>query len=425
MTNFCKTLCKTLLALLIVLTSANLASAQSTTAAISGTLTDERQGVIANANITARNIATGETRSATSDSEGRYRFANLSIGNYEITVEARGFAKLLRQGVELLLNQDALINFTLKPSNVQEVITVTENASLLNTSNAEVGTRFDSKRISELPLSTNRNIYNIALSAAGVSQLGSGQQSFAGGGVGSTSGISFSANGGRLRSNNFMIDGQDNNDFGVAGAAVPLNNPDLIQEIRLVTNQFSAEYGRNGSAVFNAVTKSGTNDFHGSAFWFHNDNQLNALSNTDKGAKLTEAPFRVENQLGGTFGGPLHLPRFGQGGPSIVNGRDRTFFFGSLQRWFDRQLGTGTTLNGAPTAEGKQILQQAVGTRPQVAALLSFLPAAQGPCSPACAPATFTANGQTFAVPLGSLGGSQPSTFDDWQWSLWFATLDV
>ena len=402
--------------LTLLLCAASSAQAQST-AAISGIVTDEQQAVLPNATVKARHVGTNASRTVTTNSEGRYRFDNLPVGNYELTVEVAGFAKYVRSGITLLLNQDAAIDIAMKPSTVTAIVNVTENASLLNTSNAEVGVRFDSKRISELPLSTNRNVYNIALSAAGVSQLGSGQQSFAGGGVGSTSGISYSANGGRLRSNNFMIDGQDNNDFGVAGAAVPLNNPDVIQEIRLVTNQFSAEYGRNGSSVFNAVTKSGSNDYHGSAFWFHNDNKLNALSNTDKGARLTEAPFRVENQIGGTFGGPLHLPRFGQGGPAIVSGKDRTFFFGSVQRWFDRQLGTGTTLNGAPTAEGKQILQQAAGNRPQVAALLRFLPAAQGACSPACAPATFTLNGQTFSVPLGSLGGSQPSKFDDWQWS--------
>ena len=402
---------------LCLLLSAVAVVAQSASAALSGTVVDERQAVVPNATVKVRNVDTNLTRTATSNGEGRYRFSNLPVGNYELTVEASGFAKHVRSGLTLALNQDAVVDVPMRPSGVTEVITVTENASLLNTSNTEVGTRFDSKRISELPLSTNRNVYNIALSAPGISQLGSGQQSFAGGGVGSTSGISYSANGGRLRSNNFMIDGQDNNDFGVAGAAVPMNNPDVVQEIRLVTNQFSAEYGRNGSSVFNAITKSGANDFHGSAFWFHNDNQLNALSNTDKGARLTEAPFRVENQVGGTFGGPLHLPKFGEGGPSIINGKDRTFFFGSIQRWFDRQLGTGTTLNGAPTAEGRQVLQNIVGSRPQVAALLKFLPAAQGPCTPACTPATFTVNNQTYSVPLGSLGGSQPSTFDDWQWS--------
>jgi hypothetical protein len=141
-----------------------------------------------------------------------------------------------------------------------------------------------------------------------------------------------------------MIDGQDNNDFGVAGASVPLNNPDLIQEVRLLTNQFTAEYGRNGSSVFNAITKSGTNGYHGSAFWFHNGNALNACSNTNKAAgfcnpnaadpSLRHSPFRVENQVGVTLGGPLHLPSLGEGGRSYINGKDRTFFFFSLQRWY-------------------------------------------------------------------------------------------
>ncbi|HKX30047.1 MAG TPA: carboxypeptidase regulatory-like domain-containing protein [Blastocatellia bacterium] len=404
------------ISLVLVLGGSWLVTAQ-TSGTISGVVTDERQGVLPNLRVMVRNVDQNTVRSVATDSEGRYRFQNLPTGNYELKVEAAGFARYIHSGIELLLNQNAVIDVSMKPATVNEVVNVTENASLLNTSNAEVGVRFDSKRISELPLATNRNVYNIALSAAGVSQLGSGQQTFAGGGAESTSGVSFSANGGRVRSNNFMIDGQDNNDFGVAGATVPLNNPDLIQEIRLVTNQFSAEYGRNGSAVFNAVTKSGSNNYHGSAFWFHNDNALNALSNTNKGAGLKNAPFRVENQIGGTFGGPLHLPRFGQGGPALINGKDRTFFFFSLQRWSDRQLATGTTLNGAPTEAGRQVLQSVVGDRPQVAALLRFLPAAQTPCSPACTPAQFNLNGVTYSVPLGSLGGSQPSTFDDWQWS--------
>jgi len=250
---------------------------------------------------------------------------------------------------------------------------------MLNTSTPEVGTRFDEKRLSELPLATTRSVYNVALSAPGVSQLNIGQTAFAGG-------TNFSSNGGRTRSNNFMIDGQDNNNFGVAGSTIPLNNPDAIQEVRLVTNQFSAEYGRNSSAVFNAITRSGTNDYHGSGFWFHNDNALNACSNVQKAGtngfcnpnnadpSHRKAPFRIENQLGGTIGGPLHLPRFGEGGPSWISGRDRTFFFFSIQRWWDRQLGVGQALNGAPTAAGKEIIRQAAGDLPQVRALLDFLP---------------------------------------------------
>ena len=415
---------------LLVLTSAHIsASAQSTTAAISGTLSDERQGVIANANIVARNIATGDTRSATSDSDGRYRFVNLPLGNYEISVEARGFAKLLRQGVELLLNQDAVINLTLKPSNVQEVITVTENASLLNTSNAEVSTRFDSKRLSELPLAPNRDIMNVALSAAGVSQLGSGQSTFAAGAGGPGTSVNFSVNGMRTRSNNFVVDGQDSNDPSVTGSQQPFNNPDLIQEVRLVTNQFTAEYGRAAGSIFNVVTKSGTNGFHGSGFWFNNNNRLNACSNLDKAANAggacrqtlngvtrgtrDGAPLRIENQFGGTFGGPII--------------KDKTFFFGSYQRWTDRQLLAGFTINAAPTEAGRQLLQQQAGTRPQVAALLKFLPAAQSASGTArfstnaavnCNPAAGTAvDPSCVTVPTGAITGANTVVFNNHQWS--------
>ncbi|HEU4766797.1 MAG TPA: hypothetical protein VFS77_05460, partial [Pyrinomonadaceae bacterium] len=297
----------------------------------------------------------------------------------------------------------------------QEVVNVTENAAIINTSNAEVSTQFDSRRLSELPLGPTRNVLAVALSAPGVSQLGAGQTGFA-------NGISYSSNGGRVRSNNFMVDGQDNNEPGVAGAAQPLNNPDLIQEVRLITNQFLAEYGRNSSSVFNAITKAGTNNYHGSLFWFHNSNALNACSNTDKRAGFCnpnaalesrrQAPFRIENQIGGTIGGPLHLPRFGEGGPAIINGANRTFFFGSYQRWSDRQLGSGTTLNGAITEAGRQTLATAAGHLPQVQALLRHLPAAQTPINQT---ASFNLGGQNFTVPLGSLTGSTAFFFDNHQ----------
>ena len=387
---------------------------------ISGEVRDEKQAVITGATVNMRNIQTNESRVAQTNSDGRYHFASVPVGAYEITVESTGFAKYQQSGITLALNQSAVVDVTMKPGALQEVVNVVENASMLNTSTSEVGTRFDEKRLAELPLATTRSVYNIALSAPGVSQLNSGQSAFAGG-------TNFSSNGGRTRSNNFMIDGQDNNNFGVAGSTIPLNNPDAIQEVRLITNQFSAEYGRNSSAVFNAITRSGTNQFHGSGFWFHNDNALNACSNTQKAGATgfcnpnstdpshQHAPFRIENQLGGTIGGPLHLPRFGEGGPSIINGTDRTFFFFAIQRWWDRQLGVGQTLNGAPTVAGKAIIQQAAGDLPQVRALLDFLPAATTPLNQTV---RFVRNGQTFVVPVGSLTGSQASTYDDWQTSI-------
>jgi hypothetical protein len=300
----------------------------------------------------------------------------------------------------------------LKAGNVQEVVTVTENASVLNTTTAEVATRFDEKRLSELPISTNRSVFTVLLSVPGVSQLGSGQSGFA-------NGISFSANGGRLRSNNFMLDGQDINDPSVSGGQLALNNPDAIQEVRIVTNQFLAENGRNASSVVNFVGKSGTNDFHGSVFWFHNNKRLNACSNLDKAAgncnpnATTEAkkyaPFRLENQVGFTVGGPLHLPWFGEGGPYYRNGKDRTFFFFDYQRWTDRALGSGFTMNGAPTAAGRAVLQNAVGHLPQIQALLKFVQ----PGTANGTTAGFTFNGTPYTVELGNLTGSSSFKFDD------------
>ena len=401
--------------LIAVLLSSSIVGFAQTTAKISGTVTDEKGAVIAGATVTARNTQTNIAHDRQTGEDGQYRFETLPVGPYELTVQATGFSKYVQTGITLVLNQNAVVDVSLKTGGVQEVVNVTENAAIINTANAEVSTQFDSRRLSELPLGPTRNVLAVALSAPGVSQLGSGQTGFA-------NGISYSSNGGRVRSNNFMVDGQDNNEPGVAGAAQPLNNPDLIQEVRLITNQFLAEYGRNSSSVFNAITKAGTNNYHGSLFWFHNSNALNACSNTDKRAGFCNpnatlqsrrhAPFRIENQMGGTFGGPLHLPRFGEGGPAIINGTNRTFFFGSYQRWSDRQLGSGTTLNGALTAQGRAILASAAGDLPQVQALLNHLPAAQTPISQT---ASFTRNGQTFVVPLGSLTGSTAFFFDNHQ----------
>lgn len=293
---------------------------------------------------------------------------------------------------------------------------MTENASLLNTTTSEVSTRFDERRLSELPIAPNRNVYNVLLSVPGVSQLGSGQTGFA-------NGISFSSNGGRLRSNNFMIDGQDINDPSVAGGQIQLNNPDAIQEVRIITNQFLAEYGRNSGSVVNFVGKSGTNEFHGSAFVFHNNERLNACSNLNRAAgfcnqmatieERKRAPFRKEFQYGFTFGGPLTFLKFGEGGPTVFKAKDRTFFFGDFQRWTDRALGSGFTLSGAPTAAGRAVLQQ-FANRPQVAALLNFVQAG----TPNGTSASFTSGGQTFTVPLGNLTGSSSFVFNDNQGSV-------
>ena len=404
-------------ALLALVLCAAAPVAAQTTGTVSGTVQDEKGAAIPGATVTARNVENNTSRTLQTDDEGRYRIPNLPVGPYEVTVESGSFAKHVQTGITLLLNQDAVVDITLRPAGVQEVVTVVENAALLNTSNAEVSTRFDSRRLSELPIGPTRNVFNVALSAPGVSQLGAGQTGFA-------NGISYSSNGGRVRSNNFTIDGQDTNDPSVSGGQQAINNPDIVQEVRLITNQFLPEYGRNAGSILLINTKAGTNEYHGSAFWFYNGNVLNACSNLDKasgfcaapgsaGFKSEGAPFRVDNQIGFTIGGPVHLPRFGEGpGSATIGGRDRTFFFGSYQRWSQRLLGSGFTLIGAPTEAGRQALQAGAGARPQVAALLRFLPVAQTGGGPV---RTFTANGQTFTVPTGSITGSASSFFDDHQ----------
>jgi hypothetical protein len=362
-------------------------SAQSTTGSLQGVVRDEQQALVPGATVTIRNVDTNATRSVVTDSQGRWRVPVLPVGNYEVKVEMAGFATIVRGGIALLLNQDAVVDVTMKTAGVQETITVQADAPLLNTTNAEVGVRFETKRISELPVANQRDVFSLALQAAGVSALASGNSAF-------TTGTNFSVNGMRLRSNNFMIDGQDSNDPSITGRQQPINNTDIIQEIRLITNQFAAEYGRAAGSVMNVITKSGTNAFHGSGFWFANRDQWNSLTNLDKAAGLTEAPFRKEDQYGGTLGGPLV--------------RDKVFFFGSYQRWTDQQLGSGFTLNGAPTEAGRAILQQVAGNLPQVAALLRFVPAGTGFVKNA----PLTVGGQSYLIPLGSLTGQADAFFN-------------
>lgn len=409
--------------LMFVLLGFGIAFGQTTTGSISGVVTDESGAVIPGASVTVRNVDTGFERTAVTNTEGRYSFVNLPIGQYELKVEAQNFARYTQSGIGLLVNQNAVVNVALKPGPIQETVNVVENASLLNTSTPEVSTRFDERRLSELPIAANRSVYNVLLSVPGVSQLGSGQTGFA-------NGISFSSNGGRLRSNNFMIDGQDINDPSISGAQIALNNPDAIQEVRIITNQFLAEYGRNSGSVVNVVSRSGTNEFRGTAFWFHNNENLNACSNLDKRAGFCnpnattedrrKAPFIKQNQIGFTFGGPVVMPRFGdENEPYIWIGRNKTFFFVDWQRWTQQALGSGFTLRGAPTDAGRAILQQIASgqidgiVRPQVQALLDFVPAG----TPNGQSRTVTVGNQTFTIPLGDLTGSSSFRFKDHQGS--------
>src|SRR5882762_7342298 len=409
----------------VCLVSGHQALCQASTGTISGTVQDVQGGMVPGATVNVRNLDTNIGRALATGEDGRFRFPGLPVGPYELTVEHTGFARYVRGPIVLLLNQDAVVNPALEVAAGTETVTVSEDAPLLNTTSPEVGVRFDEQRLTDLPTLPRpggggfRDVFAFALAAPGVSQLNSGNTVFA-------AGTNFSTNGSRPRGNNFMIDGQDSNEPTVTGRQQEMNNPEIVQEFRLITNQFSAEYGRAAGSVVNLVTKSGTNDFHGSAFWFHNDNALNSCGNLDKRAGLTDlrfcsslsvgregAPFRIENQFGDTLGGPIR--------------RNRTFFFGSVQRWTDRQLGSGTSISGVPTDAGKALLQSSVGSHPQVAALLQFVPGAATQGTHSSGNPTFAAycigggtlpscsGGTSVDVPTGTITASAPSFFNNWQ----------
>lgn len=377
---------------------------QVTTGAILGVVRDASGATVSDARVKVRQLETNTVVEDQTDLDGRFRFIALPVGSYELTVEKTGFARYSQGPIVLRLNQEAELEVRLGVASASENITVNADAPLINTTNAEVGVNFDRKRVAELPLASSRNLLNLALSVAGVSQLAAGQQCFvcsAGVDPSGTPGLlSFSVNGMRARANNFIIDGQDVNNAINSGLGQPLNNPDLVAEFRLLTNQFAPEFGRSTGSVVSIITKSGTNQFHGSAFWFHNDQHLNSRSNLEK--RISDsAPFHIENQFGGTVGGPVI--------------KDKTFFFGSLQRWTDRRLGAGVTIQGVPTQEGRDLLNSLAGDRPTVKILLENLPPAQALVAGVRAPLSI--GGRTTAIPLGTLTGSSRQVFNDSQWS--------
>ena len=396
--------------LFIGLASLGTVFGQSGNASLAGSVLDIHQGAIPGATVTIRNTGTGLSNSTTTTSEGTYRFVNIAVGTYDVSFEAANFSRYIQRGVALQAGQHAVLNAALKPGAVQEVISVVEDAPLLNTTTAEISSRFDSNRLADLPLSTDGNVLRVLLSVPGVTQLGPNQSV-------AVNGLTFSSNGGRVRSNSFTLDGQDMNDPNLSGGQVLLNNPDAIAEVQIVTNQFLAEYGRTSGSVVNIVGKSGTSQYHGSGLFFYNGRGLNSCSNLDKAAGFCDptapdpfhrmAPPRKEFRYGFTFGGPVPLPA-GRG--AALRRAKNTFFFGDYLKWTDRQLGSGTTINGAPTVEGRTTLQEYFGNLPQVQALLKSVP-----------PGTsnfLNINAGGRAVQVGSLTGSLPATFDNSQGSV-------
>jgi len=281
--------------------------AQSTGGRVRGTLTDASGGAVAGATVTLINTATNVTRDTTSSATGEYLFLEVPIGTYEVDVNQAGFKKFVRKDVGVDLNQVVSVDIALQVGGSTETVEVTGQPPVVDTSSSQLGAVVNERASTQLPLN-ERDVYQLLQLQPGVqSQLGN--DTF----YGSDRPGVVTVNGGRGRANNYSVNGGDGNDlFANLPAVQP--SPDSIEEFRVITNSFDAEYGRNSGAVVNVVTKSGTNEFHGNVYEFFRNTVLNAKPFTFIAAPK---PDFHQNQFGGTFGGPIK--------------KDKTFFFGAYE----------------------------------------------------------------------------------------------
>jgi Carboxypeptidase regulatory-like domain/TonB dependent receptor len=311
--------------------------AQVTTTTIYGRVTDANGGTIAGAQVAVTNTDTNLSRTAQTSAAGEYSIEFLPVGNYRVEIAAQSFKRFVRAGVVLEVNVPARVDAVLQVGDISQTVTVAESVPLVNTTSPEIGRTIENQEIVNLPL-VNRNAYQLLQLTPGVqnSSFSPGQpnpvitlgypeqRTFINGGVdGGTGSVSYFLDGGI-------------NMTGLRNTGNILPNPDAIQEYRVETNNYSAEYGKMSSGVITVVTKSGTNAYHGALFDYWRTDALNAAPwNSTVGTP----PLRRQ-QFGGTFGGPIR--------------KDKTFFFGSYQglRQLSSFLFTGATLPTAAEAAG-------------------------------------------------------------------------
>lgn len=306
--------------------------AQSTTAAVSGEVTDPSAAKVAGAKVTVTNVATNISRSVNTDEDGRFLISELAPGNYEITIEHTGFNKELRRGIVLTVGRDAVVNSTLKVGEITEQVEVSGDAPAVNTTTSEVSALVSERTIKELPLN-GRDLFQLATLQIGVVNVGSltdPQQINSG-----TGSVKMSINGARISYNNFMLDGSSVNEMqnttpgSVAGG---FTGVDSVQEFQLLTNNYSAEFGGAGGGIVNMISKAGGNDIHGTAFEFLRNSALDARNFFD----VTPPAFK-RNQFGGSVGAPII--------------KNRTFMFGAYEGL--RQRLAQTTTFFVPNADAR------------------------------------------------------------------------
>jgi hypothetical protein len=295
--------------------------AQTIYGSISGTVYDQSGAALPGADVTVKNLETGTVRQTITNDVGFFRVPALPSGDYSVQVSMQAFETILRQPIRVAVSSDAALEFRLRPAELREVVTVVSEASLIETSKSQVSKLADAKQIMELP--GRQNMTGLALLQAGTTPNNNARP-----------GSGFVVNGARTRSNNFTIDGANNNDQSLSIPRVNLP-AEAIQEFQMVTNNFSAEYGRNSGSYVNVITRSGTNDFHGAVTWAWLGNGFDALSTgqertfksslasgyTEKQALRRARGVVVQNAGGATIGGPIK--------------KDQAFFFTNYDRgWY-------------------------------------------------------------------------------------------
>ena len=286
-------------------------------ASVTGRVTDASGAVVPAAKVTARNPASGAAFSAESSTEGYYSLPSVPPGRYDLEIAKTGFVSIKQTGLDLAVQQAARLDVVLKVGAVTETVEVNAQALVLESENATLGQVVSNKQITELPL-LGRNTYALAMLVPGV-RPSSGVNNLV---ADQISTVAYSINGMRSNANEFLLDGAPNT-APAQNQPVINANPDMVQEFKVETNNFSAEYGRAAGGVFNVVTKGGTNNIHFSAYEFFRNDKLNANDWFANRSGTKRAPFRF-NQFGGTIGGPVVIPK-------LYNGRNKTFFFANTE----------------------------------------------------------------------------------------------
>jgi len=306
------------------------AFAQKDAGAIVGTVHDPSGAVVPDAKVSVTDTERGQTFNTKTNASGDYVASPLRIGRYTVMVEHEGFKKAVSNAIDINVQDRAAVNITLELGAAAETITVTAATPLLNTETSELGQVVDQKRVSTLPLN-GRNFAQLALLSAGTAPSEPGSRD--------EGGFGFSSNGARSLQNNFLLDGVDNNsnlpDLLNETNFVIQPPIDALEEFKVQTNAYGAEFGRGNGAIVNAVIKSGKNQLHGSLWEFLRNEKFDSKNYFDD--RKAKTPSYKQNQFGGTFGGPVVIP-------GLYNGKDHTFFFFDYEGLRKRQAQTQTAL---------------------------------------------------------------------------------